>query len=146
MRPAQDLATMAEVAEYRTNYQSGARDVQFNPQNPDMFASAYEQNSIEARRPSHARREHAAPPCRAVPACGRAHAGASVSLRACTRAQIWDTRTSGNRRTRKFISAHQDPVYTIDWHPEGNYLASGSRDRTVKVRGRARSARGSPAV
>ena len=48
--------------------------------------------------------------------------------------QIWDTRTSSNRRARKFISAHQDPVYTIDWHPDGNYLASGSRDRTVKVR------------
>ena len=41
---------MVEVAEYRTNYQSGARDVQFNPKNPETFASAYEQNSIEVGR------------------------------------------------------------------------------------------------
>ena len=38
---------MTEVAEFKTNYQSGARDVQYNPTTPETFASAYEQNTIE---------------------------------------------------------------------------------------------------
>jgi len=87
---------MAEVATYKTSYNSGARDVQFHPTEPDKFASAYEQNTIE----------------------------------------VWDMRASATRAARKFINAHQDPVYTIDFSADGTYLASGSRDRTVKVRSR----------
>jgi len=90
---------MAEVATYKTSYNSGARDVQFHPTEPDKFASAYEQNTIE----------------------------------------VWDMRASATRAARKFINAHQDPVYTIDFNADGTYLASGSRDRTVKVGPRHKS-------
>lgn len=31
------------------------------------------------------------------------------------------------------VSAHNGPCLTVDWHPDGRTLASGGRDRTIKV-------------
>lgn len=30
--------------------------------------------------------------------------------------------------------AHMEPIYTCDWHPTQNWLATGSRDKQIKVR------------
>lgn len=48
-----------------------------------------------------------------------------------TTAQRWDYRKD-NIYERK-INAHNGPVFTVDWHPDGKHCASGGRDRTVKV-------------
>ena len=29
--------------------------------------------------------------------------------------------------------AHMEPIYTCDWHPTQNWLATGSRDKQIKV-------------
>lgn len=46
--------------------------------------------------------------------------------------QIWDI-----RKTDKFIqqfAAHSGPVFACDWHPDVTWLATASRDKTIKVR------------
>ncbi|KAK6539252.1 SEA (Seh1-associated) complex subunit [Orbilia ellipsospora] len=48
--------------------------------------------------------------------------------------QKWEWRMGGTAHTYlKKISAHNGPVFSIDWHPDGKYVASGGRDGTVKV-------------
>ncbi|XP_050310799.1 GATOR complex protein WDR24 [Anthonomus grandis grandis] len=45
--------------------------------------------------------------------------------------QIWDL-----RRTEKFqqqFTAHSGPVFACDWHPEQPWIATASRDKTIKV-------------
>uniref|UniRef100_A0A1I8MUE5 GATOR2 complex protein WDR24 n=1 Tax=Musca domestica TaxID=7370 RepID=A0A1I8MUE5_MUSDO len=45
--------------------------------------------------------------------------------------QLWDL-----RRADKCIlqfTAHSDPIYTCDWHPTNNWLATGSRDKQIKI-------------
>ncbi|XP_013119356.2 GATOR complex protein WDR24 [Stomoxys calcitrans] len=45
--------------------------------------------------------------------------------------QLWDL-----RRADKCIlqyTAHSGPIYTCDWHPSNNWLATGSRDKQIKV-------------
>lgn len=45
--------------------------------------------------------------------------------------QIWDV-----RRPDKFqvqFTAHSGPVFACDWHPENTWLATASRDKTIKV-------------
>ncbi|XP_055380424.1 GATOR complex protein WDR24 [Condylostylus longicornis] len=45
--------------------------------------------------------------------------------------QLWDI-----RKPDKWIlnyTAHSQPVYTCDWHPTKNWLATGSRDKNIKV-------------
>lgn len=31
------------------------------------------------------------------------------------------------------VSAHNGPCLTVDWHPNGKLVASGGRDKTIKV-------------
>lgn len=45
--------------------------------------------------------------------------------------QIWDTRKA-DKCTNKF-SAHNGPVFSCDWHKELQFLATASRDKTIKV-------------
>ncbi|KAF3925331.1 hypothetical protein ABW20_dc0108934 [Dactylellina cionopaga] len=48
--------------------------------------------------------------------------------------QKWEWRMQGaSQAYLKKISAHTGPVFSIDWHPDGKHVASGGRDRTVKV-------------
>lgn len=45
--------------------------------------------------------------------------------------QLWDT-----RRTEKCISqftAHSEPIYTMEFHPTNEWLATGSRDKQIKI-------------
>lgn len=46
--------------------------------------------------------------------------------------QLWDLRKA-DKCERQF-TAHSGPVFTCDWHPEERrFLATGSRDKTIKV-------------
>ncbi|TGZ85356.1 WD40 repeat-like protein, partial [Ascodesmis nigricans] len=45
--------------------------------------------------------------------------------------QRWDYRNPAIYQ--KKINAHNGPVYSLDWHPDGKHLATGGRDRVVKV-------------
>jgi WD repeat-containing protein 24 len=46
--------------------------------------------------------------------------------------QKWDMRNLKPIYDRK-VSAHNGPCLTVDWHSDGRTLASGGRDRTIKV-------------
>lgn len=46
--------------------------------------------------------------------------------------QRWDIRQPLKFEQR--INAHNGPVFAVEWHPEGRYLATGSRDKTIRVR------------
>ncbi|KAA8913409.1 hypothetical protein FN846DRAFT_772101 [Sphaerosporella brunnea] len=45
--------------------------------------------------------------------------------------QKWDYRKENI--CEKKINAHNGPAFAVDWHPDGKHLASGGRDRTVKI-------------
>lgn len=45
--------------------------------------------------------------------------------------QIWDTRKADKCQTK--YSAHNGPVFSCDWHSELQFLATASRDKTIKV-------------
>ncbi|XP_058130131.1 GATOR complex protein WDR24 [Anopheles ziemanni] len=45
--------------------------------------------------------------------------------------QLWDIRRT-DRCTAQF-TAHSGPIYTCDWHPNQSWLATGSRDKQIKV-------------
>ncbi|KAI9322547.1 WD40-repeat-containing domain protein [Dichotomocladium elegans] len=46
--------------------------------------------------------------------------------------QKWDMRYAKALYDRK-VSAHNGPCWTVDWHPNGRLVASGGRDKTIKV-------------
>ncbi|SAM02222.1 hypothetical protein [Absidia glauca] len=46
--------------------------------------------------------------------------------------QKWDMRNPKALYDRK-VSAHNGPCLTVDWHPAGRTVASGGRDKTIKV-------------
>ncbi|KAI7907105.1 WD40-repeat-containing domain protein [Cokeromyces recurvatus] len=46
--------------------------------------------------------------------------------------QKWDMRNPKALYNRK-VSAHNGPCLTVDWHPNGKFVASGGRDKTIKV-------------
>ncbi|KAI8076853.1 WD40-repeat-containing domain protein [Halteromyces radiatus] len=46
--------------------------------------------------------------------------------------QKWDMRNPKALYDRK-VSAHNGPCLTVDWHPSGRTVASGGRDKTIKV-------------
>ncbi|GAB0092870.1 GATOR complex protein WDR24 [Sergentomyia squamirostris] len=45
--------------------------------------------------------------------------------------QIWDIRRAEKCTTQ--FTAHSGPIYTCDWHPTQQWLATGSRDKQIKV-------------
>lgn len=45
--------------------------------------------------------------------------------------QIWDIRKT-DKCTQQF-TAHSGPVFACDWHPDVSWLATASRDKTIKV-------------
>ncbi|KAL7014207.1 hypothetical protein ACKWTF_015799 [Chironomus riparius] len=54
---------------------------------------------------------------------------ASVSENGCV--HLWDV-----RRPEKFVqsfTAHSGPIYCLDWHPTQQWLATGSRDKLIKI-------------
>lgn len=57
------------------------------------------------------------------------NAFASVSDNGCV--HLWDM-----RKCDKFVqqfTAHSGPIYCLDWHPTSQWLATGSRDKLIKV-------------
>jgi ribosome assembly protein 4 len=53
--------------------------------------------------------------------------------------KVWNTRLGGSEGAAakpvalNTLAGHADEVFALDWSPKGDMLASGSRDRTVKV-------------
>lgn len=45
--------------------------------------------------------------------------------------QLWDVRKPD--RYQQQYTAHSGPVFACDWHPESQWLATASRDKTIKV-------------
>ncbi|CAH1154060.1 unnamed protein product [Phaedon cochleariae] len=45
--------------------------------------------------------------------------------------QLWDIRKP--EKCQQQYTAHSGPVFTCDWHPEALWLATASRDKTIKV-------------
>lgn len=45
--------------------------------------------------------------------------------------QLWDIRRSD--RCQQQFTAHSGPIFACDWHPECTWLATASRDKTIKV-------------
>jgi len=45
--------------------------------------------------------------------------------------QLWDYRKYDKCILQ--FTAHSGPIYTCDWHPTKNWLATGSRDKQIKV-------------
>lgn len=46
--------------------------------------------------------------------------------------KLWDARDPG-RRAKVTLSGHFDEVYALDWSPDGTSLASGGKDRLLKI-------------
>ncbi|KAL0882789.1 hypothetical protein ABMA27_016337 [Loxostege sticticalis] len=45
--------------------------------------------------------------------------------------QLWDVRR--HERCLQHFTAHSGPVFACDWHPEAPWLATASRDKTIKI-------------
>ncbi|CAK1551402.1 unnamed protein product [Leptosia nina] len=58
-----------------------------------------------------------------------AHLFAAVSENGTV--QLWDARR--HDRASHHFTAHSGPVFACDWHPEVPWLATASRDKTIKV-------------
>ncbi|XP_050555129.1 LOW QUALITY PROTEIN: GATOR complex protein WDR24 [Spodoptera frugiperda] len=59
----------------------------------------------------------------------QAHTFAAVSENG--NVQLWDVRR--HERCLMQFTAHSGPVFACDWHPEQPWLATASRDKTIKV-------------
>ena len=44
--------------------------------------------------------------------------------------QVWDLRT---RKLKVDLPGHADEVFTVDWAPDGSGVASGGKDRVLKL-------------
>ncbi|KPJ20872.1 WD repeat-containing protein 24 [Papilio machaon] len=58
----------------------------------------------------------------------QAHTFAAVSENGTV--QVWDSRRS--ERCLQQFTAHSGPVFACDWHPDVPWLATASRDKTIK--------------
>lgn len=43
---------------------------------------------------------------------------------------MWDVKTG---KLHKDLPGHQDEVYAVDWAPDGQKVASGGRDKAVRL-------------
>ncbi len=44
--------------------------------------------------------------------------------------QVWDVRS---KKLKLDLPGHADEVYAVDWSPDGSMVASGGKDRVVKL-------------
>ena len=44
--------------------------------------------------------------------------------------QVWDVAT---RKLKLELPGHADEVFTVDWSPDGASVASGSKDRLLRL-------------
>ena len=44
--------------------------------------------------------------------------------------QVWELRT---KKLLEDLPGHADEVYTVDWSPDGERVATGGKDRNLKV-------------
>ena len=45
--------------------------------------------------------------------------------------KLWDT--ADLKTAKHTLPGHADEVYALDWSPNGMQVASGSKDRTIKI-------------
>ena len=48
----------------------------------------------------------------------------------CMYMQVWDIR---ERKLLMDLPGHADEVFSVDWSPDGEKVASGGRDRVLKL-------------
>jgi WD40 repeat protein len=107
-KPEASLATVAPRSE-------SVRDIQFDPRNEFVFASAFENGTLQVRSSAWAARSECRR-CMTMPLS----------------AQIWDTRRLASPVIRH--AAHNALVLALQYHPDfDNVIATGGRDRIVKV-------------
>lgn len=53
-----------------------------------------------------------------------------LSASADSTVKLWDLHT---KKLKGDLPGHEDEVYAVDWSPDGSYVASGSKDRTLKI-------------
>ena len=58
-----------------------------------------------------------------------------VSLTACTLCRVWDLATG---ECKQVLKGHTDQVWSVGMTPDGKTAISGSMDKTVRYRYRAR--------
>ena len=44
--------------------------------------------------------------------------------------QVWDVRT---KKMKLDLPGHADEVFAVDWSPDGGMVASGGKDRVLKL-------------
>jgi WD40 repeat protein len=44
--------------------------------------------------------------------------------------QVWDIRS---KKVKEDLPGHADEVFAVDWSPDGGSVASGGRDKVLKV-------------
>ena len=45
--------------------------------------------------------------------------------------KLWNVKTP--KAAMHTLPGHEDEVYSLDWSPNGSQVASGSKDRTIKI-------------
>ncbi|KAK3422991.1 hypothetical protein EUGRSUZ_G03346 [Eucalyptus grandis] len=53
-----------------------------------------------------------------------------VSWASFKRDQIWDIRT---KKLKQDLPGHADEVFAVDWNPDGENVASGGKDKVLKL-------------
>lgn len=48
----------------------------------------------------------------------------------CYFLQVWDVRT---KKMKLDLPGHADEVFAVDWSPDGAMVASGGKDRVLKL-------------
>lgn len=55
-----------------------------------------------------------------------------VSSSKDTTLKVWDVK---NRKMKVDLPGHDDEVYAVDWSPDGQQVASGGKDKKVRIFG-----------
>ena len=62
--------------------------------------------------------------------CFSADSRLLVSASADTTLKVWDTQTG---KMKEDLVGHKDEVFAVDWSPDGARVASGGKDKAVRL-------------